>query len=50
MNALFDVADDPRQFVLLNRIYVALSNLKNLGRVTDVGEILRRVPNMMKQL
>jgi biopolymer transport protein ExbB/TolQ len=41
MNRLYEVADDPRRFILLNRIYVALSNLRNLGRVTDVGEILR---------
>lgn len=33
--------DDPRQFVLFNRIMIALSNLRNLGRVTDVGDILR---------
>lgn len=32
--------DDPRRFVLFNRIMIALSNLKNLGRVTDVDEIL----------
>ncbi len=36
-----EVVDDPRQFVLFNRIEVALSNLRNLGRVTDVDEILR---------
>jgi biopolymer transport protein ExbB/TolQ len=33
--------DDPRHFVLFNRITVALSNLKNLGRVTDVDDIFR---------
>tara|TARA_R110002096_G_scaffold290041_2_gene484368 strand:+ start:779 stop:1639 length:861 start_codon:yes stop_codon:yes gene_type:complete len=33
--------DDPRHFVLFNRIEIALSNLRNLGRVTDVDEILR---------
>lgn len=33
--------DEPRQFILLNRIEIALSNLKNLGRVADVDEILR---------
>lgn len=37
---LHDVVDEPRQFVLLNRIETALSNLKNLGQVTEVGEIL----------
>jgi biopolymer transport protein ExbB/TolQ len=33
--------DDPRHFLVLNRIQIALSNLRNLGRVTDVDEILR---------
>ncbi|HVJ68505.1 MAG TPA: MotA/TolQ/ExbB proton channel family protein [Caulifigura sp.] len=33
--------DDPARFLLFNRIEVALSNLRNLGRVTDVDEILR---------
>lgn len=31
--------DDPRNFVLLNRIDWALSNLRNLGRVGDVSEM-----------
>ena len=35
------LVDDPRQFMLMNRITIALSNLKNLGRVSDVDEILR---------
>lgn len=34
-------ADQPRRFILFNRLLNALSNLKNLGRVTDVDEILR---------
>ncbi len=33
--------DDAKHFVLFNRLMIALSNLKNLGRVTDVDEILR---------
>lgn len=33
--------DDPRKFVLFNRIEIALSNLKNIGRVSDVDEILK---------
>lgn len=37
---MYAAVDDPRQFVLLNRIAIALSNLRNLGRVTDVDEIL----------
>lgn len=41
MTQLYEVADDPKRFVVLNRILIAISNLRNLGRVTDVGEILR---------
>lgn len=41
LNRLYLAADDPRQFLLLNRIKIALSNLKNLGRVTDADEILQ---------
>ena len=37
--------DDARQFVVFHRITTALSNLRNLGRVTDVGEILREQAN-----
>ena len=37
---IYRVVDEPKNFVLFNRIAVALSNLKNLGRVGDVGEIL----------
>ena len=33
--------DDPKQFVVFHRIMTALSNLRNLGRVTDVDDILR---------
>lgn len=39
--AMYGHVDDLKQFVLFNRIHIALSNLKNLGRVTDVDEILR---------
>ncbi|MCX7386623.1 MAG: MotA/TolQ/ExbB proton channel family protein [Planctomycetales bacterium] len=35
------LVDDPRQFVLFNRISIALSNLRNMGRVSDVDEIMR---------
>lgn len=38
---IYRLADDPRHFLVFNRILVALSNLKNLGRVTDVDEMLR---------
>ncbi len=35
------LADDPTRFMVYNRILIALSNLKNLGRVSDVDDILR---------
>lgn len=38
---IYHLADDPKHFLLFNRILVALANLKNLGRVTDVDEMLR---------
>lgn len=41
MNRIYETVDDPRQFVLYNRIVIALANLRNMGRVTDVDEILR---------
>ena len=41
LTKVYQTVDDPRHFILFNRIVVALSNLRNLGRVTDVDEILR---------
>ncbi|MGI9460075.1 MAG: MotA/TolQ/ExbB proton channel family protein [Pirellulales bacterium] len=38
---IYDQVDDPKHFMLTNRIVMALSNLRNLGRVGDVDEILR---------
>jgi len=35
------LVDDTRHFVLFNRIERALSNLKNIGRISDVSEILQ---------
>jgi biopolymer transport protein ExbB/TolQ len=40
-DTLFSIVDDPKNFILFNRIMIALSNLRNLGRVADVDEILR---------
>lgn len=34
-------ADDPERFMVYQRILAAISNLKNLGRVSDVDEILK---------
>jgi len=41
VDRIYDTVDDPRYFVLFNRISIALSNLRNLGRVSDVDDILR---------
>ena len=38
---IYECVDEARQFVIFHRITTALSNLRNLGRVTDVDEILR---------
>ena len=38
---MYESVDDVRHFVVFNRIATALSNLRNLGRVTDVAEILQ---------
>lgn len=41
MNNIHRTVDDPGHFVLFNRIQIALCNLRNLGRVGDVEDILR---------
>jgi biopolymer transport protein ExbB/TolQ len=41
LNNLHVMVDEPRAFFLFNRIEIALSNLRNLGRVADVDEILQ---------
>ena len=41
MDNIYATVDDPKYFVLFNRIVIALSNLRNLGRVSDVDDILR---------
>ncbi len=38
-------ATNPEDFIVYNRILVATSNLKNLGRVSDVDEILQSMSN-----
>lgn len=38
---IYRAVDDPKQFLLFNRIMIALMNLRNLGRVADVDEILQ---------
>ena len=41
LHLIYGVVDFPRKFTLTNRIVIALSNLKNLGRVSDVDDIFR---------
>lgn len=41
IDRIYEIVDEPRHFVLFNRISVALANLRNLGRVADVDEILK---------
>jgi biopolymer transport protein ExbB/TolQ len=32
--------DDPRHFILFNQVEIGLSNLKNMGRVSDLADVL----------
>jgi biopolymer transport protein ExbB/TolQ len=41
LNRLHALCDDPRQFVLFNRIEMALSNLRNMGRISDLDDALK---------
>ncbi|HSI82667.1 MAG: MotA/TolQ/ExbB proton channel family protein [Candidatus Methylacidiphilales bacterium] len=41
LERVHSAVDHPRHFVLLNRIECALSNLSNIGQVSDVSSILR---------
>lgn len=41
IKTLSELVDDPKRFVLFNRIERALLNLKNVGNVSDVSEMLR---------
>ena len=41
LSRIHSLVDQPRHFVLLNRIDRALSNFKNIGQVNDVSAILR---------
>lgn len=40
---IYSIAEDPERFVVFNRILIAVANLKNLGRVSDVDDILRSI-------
>jgi biopolymer transport protein ExbB/TolQ len=41
LGRVHEVCDDARPFILLNRLELALSNLKNMGRVSDLSDVLR---------
>ncbi len=41
IGSVHQLVDEPRQFSLFHRILIALGNLRNLGRVSDVDDILR---------
>lgn len=41
LGRLEKTVNDPDQFLLLRRIRISISNLRNLGQVSDVSEILR---------
>lgn len=41
LSRIMKSVDDSRKFVLFNRVFTALSNLRNLGRISDVDEMLR---------
>jgi biopolymer transport protein ExbB/TolQ len=43
VSKLHDNAADPERFIVYNRILIAISNLKNLGRVSDVDDMLRSI-------
>lgn len=43
VSKLHENAADPERFIVYNRILVAISNLKNLGRVSDVDDMLRSI-------
>jgi len=38
---LYQSVDDPERFLLTRRIHVALANLRNMGRIGDVDEVLK---------
>ena len=41
LERMYGLVDNPKHFVLLNRIERALSNLSNIGMISDVSEMLR---------
>ena len=43
IGSIHGIAEDPERFIVFNRILIAVANLKNLGRVSDIDEILRSI-------
>lgn len=43
IRSIYTKCEDPERFIVFNRILIAVSNLQNLGRVSDVDDILRSV-------
>jgi biopolymer transport protein ExbB/TolQ len=41
LDRIYTLVDDTRNFILLNRIERALSNLQNIGHINEVSDILR---------
>ncbi len=41
ITAIYAIADAPERFMVFNRILIALSSLRNLGRIGDVDDVLR---------
>jgi biopolymer transport protein ExbB/TolQ len=41
LRQMSDIVHEPKHFLLMNRIHIALSNLRNIGRIADVDGILR---------
>lgn len=41
LKRMYGLIDDPKRFVLFNRIERALMNLRNIGNISDVSEMLR---------
>ncbi len=46
LETLYKSVQDPERFMLFNRILRAISNLKNMGRVSDVEVIIRAQSDM----
>lgn len=40
LREMYDKVDDPKQFLLLNRVARSIANLRNIGRISDVAETL----------